>query len=67
MTKSIHSMRARPLTATPSPIERMSFELAIPWQVALPQGLPLLHQPGSILQYQAFAVQTKRSERQVVS
>jgi hypothetical protein len=60
-------MRARSLKTTPSLIERMSFELAIPWQVALPQALPLLHQPGSILHYQALAVQTKRSERRMVS
>jgi len=38
-------------------IERMSFDLAIPWQVALLQSLPPLHQPASIMQENQFAVQ----------
>jgi hypothetical protein len=50
MAKSILSMRAQSLPTAPSLIERMSFELAIPQQVALLQSLPLLHQPAAILQ-----------------
>src|SRR6266699_3323477 len=57
MTKPIHSMRAQSLRAMPSLIERMSFELAIPWQGALPQSLPPLHQPAAILQENPSAVQ----------
>jgi len=34
------------LRTTPSLIETMSFQLAIPWQVALLQSLPPLHQPA---------------------
>jgi len=60
-------MRARSLKTTPSLIERMSFRLAIPWQVALLQSLPLLHQPSAILQDLALAVQSNSSERQGVS
>jgi len=67
MAKSILSMRAQSLATTPSLIERMSFELAIPWQVALPQRLPPLHQLARILQENAFAVQSNSSERRGVS
>jgi hypothetical protein len=56
-------MRARSLRTTPSLIETMSFQLAIPWQVALPQSLPPLHQPAPILQEKAFEVQCNSSER----
>ena len=38
-------------------IRVMSFQLAIPWRVALPQSPPPLHQPARILQDSAFAVQ----------
>jgi hypothetical protein len=62
MGKSIISMRARSLPTTPSLIETMSFQLAIPWQVALPQSLPPLHQPTLILQEKAFEVQCNSSE-----
>ena len=49
---------AVPLSGTtPSLIERMSFELAIPGQVALLQSLPPLHQPARILQKYVGAVQ----------
>jgi len=63
MGKSIIAMRARSLRTTPSLIETMSFQLAIPWQVALPQSLPPLHQPAPILQEKAFEVQCFSSER----
>jgi hypothetical protein len=67
MGESIISMRARSLRTTPPLIETMSFQLAIPWQVALLQSLPLLHQPVRILQLSAFAVQYNSSERRPVS
>ena len=38
-------------------------QMAIPWQVALPQSLPPLHQLAPILQEKAFAVQCNSSER----
>jgi hypothetical protein len=63
MRKSIISMRARSLRTTPSLIETMSFRLAIPWQVALLQSLPPLHQPAPILLERAFEVQRNSSER----
>src|SRR5215467_8247457 len=66
MGKSIISMRAQSLWTAPSLIETMSFQLAIPWQVALPQSLPPLHQPAHILQESAFAVQFNSSERRTV-
>ena len=37
------------LWPTPSLIETMSFQLAIPWQVALPQSLPPLRRLRAIL------------------
>ena len=67
MGKSIISMRARSLWAAPPLIETMSLQLAIPWQVALQQGLPPLHQPALSLQENPFAVQSNSSERQAVS
>jgi hypothetical protein len=42
----------------------MSFRLAIPRRVALPQSPPALRQPGRILRQAGFAVQSKVSERQ---
>jgi len=60
-------MRARSLKTTPSLIERMSFRLAIPWRVALLQSPPPLHQPGAILQENAFAIQSNSSEPRAVS
>ena len=50
-------------TTAPGLIGTMSFQLAIPRQVALPQSLPPLHQPGRILQDSAQAVQSNCSER----
>ena len=67
MGKSIISMRARPLRTAPPLIERMSFELAIPRQVALLQSRPPLHQLVHILQGNPFAVQSNSIERQAVS
>jgi len=67
MGKSIISMGARSLKTAPPLIETMSFRLAIPWQVALLQSLPPLHQPARILQENPFAVQSNSSERQAVS
>jgi len=67
MAKSILSMRAQSLPTTPSLIERMSFGLAIPCQVALLQSLPPLHQLVHILQGNPLAVQCNSIERQAVS
>ncbi len=54
-------------TTVPGLIGTMSFQLAIPRQVALPQSLPPLHQPRRILQDSLHAVQSICSERQTVS
>jgi hypothetical protein len=59
-------MRARSLRTTPSLFETMSFQLAIPWQVALLQSLPPLHQPVPILRLNAVAAQYNSSERRPV-
>lgn len=67
MGKSIISMRAQSRKTAPPLIGTMSFQLALPWQVALQQSLPLLHQPGAILQEIPFALQLNPSERQAVS
>ena len=67
MGKSINSMRARSRKTAPPLIETMSFRLAIPWQVALQQSLPPLHQLEHILQGNPFAVQCNSIERQAVS
>jgi hypothetical protein len=45
--KSFHPMEAPTSRPTPPLIVWMSFRLAIPWQVALQQSLPPLHQPGT--------------------
>ena len=44
---------------TPRPIVSMSFQLAIPGRVALPQSPPPLHQPGAIMKQRAAAGQQK--------
>ena len=49
------------------PIVSMSFQLAIPWRVALQQSPPPLHQPVPILHYGRQVVQCFCSERQTVS
>ena len=53
--------------ATPALIGTMSFQLAIPWRVALPQSPPPLHQPGRMVPQKQDAVQSKSSERRIVS
>ena len=55
------------LVATPALIGTMSFQLAIPWRVALPQSPPPLHQSGRIVQQKLWAAQSKGSERRIVS
>jgi hypothetical protein len=60
-------MRARPFRTAPSLVERMSFRLAIPWQVALLQSLLPLHHPAAILQQNPFALPCNSSERRVIS
>ena len=45
----------------------MSFQLAIPWRVALPQSPPPLRQPSLIVKQGEVAVQSKSIERQIVS
>ena len=67
MGKSIISMRARSRKTAPPLIGTVSFRLAIPWQVALLQSLPPLHQPARILQENPFTVQSNSSERAAVS
>jgi len=51
--------------STPRPIVSMSFQLAIPWRVALPQSPPLLHQPGAIMNQRAAAGQQKPANGQL--
>ncbi len=71
MGKSIDPMMAwgagSDVSAAPSLIVSMSFQLAIPGRVALQQGPPLLHQPEPILQSGRPVVQCFCSERQIVS
>src|SRR2546422_6338877 len=50
MGKSIQMIRAPTTRPTPQLIIRMSFQLAIPWRVALQHCPPPLHQPVTILQ-----------------
>ncbi len=45
------------VSPAPQPISSMSLQLAIPWQVALPQSLPPLHQPIFIIVENRRAVQ----------
>ena len=52
------------LNSTPRPIVSMSFQLAIPWRVALPQSPPPLHQPGTIMQQRAAAGHQKPANGQ---
>src|SRR5579863_8360846 len=53
--------------ATPALIGTVSFQLAIPRQVALPQSPPPLHQPGRMVPQKQNAVQSKSSERETLS
>jgi hypothetical protein len=66
MQRASGSLPGRPIHAPPGLIVAMSFHLAIPWQVALLQSLPPLHQPAYILQESAFAAQCISSERRTV-
>ena len=50
---------------TPRPIVSMSFQLAIPGRVALPQSPPPLHQPGAIMKQRAAAGQQKPANGQL--
>ncbi len=49
---------------TPRPIVSTSFQLAIPWRVALPQSPPPLHQPGTIMHERAAAGHQKPANGQ---
>ena len=51
--------------STPRPIVSMSFQLAVPWRVTLPQSPPPLHQPGAIMQQSAAAGQQKPANGQL--
>ena len=56
---------AKLCNSTPRPIVSMSFQLAIPWRVALPQSPPPLHQPGTILQQTTVAGHQKPANGQL--
>jgi hypothetical protein len=49
-------MEAKPSRPASTPIGSMSLQLAIPWQVALLQSLPPLHQPASFSRQPAETV-----------
>ena len=51
--------------STPRPIVSMSFQLAIPWRVALPQSPLPLHQPGAIMNQRPAAAQQKPANGQL--
>ncbi len=53
------------LNSTPRPIVSMSFQLAIPWRVALPQSPPPLHQPGAIMHERTAAGHQKPANAQL--
>ena len=53
------------LNSTPRPIVSMSFQLAIPWRVALQQSPPPLHQPGAIMHERAAAGHQKPANGQL--
>ena len=46
-------------------IVSMSFQLAIPWRVALPQSPPPLHQPGAIMHERPAAGHQKPANGQL--
>ena len=56
---------AKLCNSTPRPIVSMSFQLAIPWRVALQQGPPPLHQPGTIMHERAAAGHQKPANGQL--
>ena len=53
--------------SAPPLIVWMSFRLAIPWRVALPQSPPPLRQPLLIMRYSRFAGRGIFIERRTVS
>ena len=62
----VEEMRdAKRCSSTPRPIVSMSFQLAIPWRVALPQSSPPLHQPGASMHERAAAGQQKPANGQL--
>ncbi len=62
----VEEMRdAKRCSSTPRPIVSMSFQLAIPWRVALPQSSPPLHQPGASMNERAAASQQKPANGQL--
>ena len=62
----VEEMRdAKRCSSTPRPIVSMSFQLAIPWRVALPQSSPPLHQPGASMNERAAAGQQKPANGQL--
>ena len=72
MGKSIDPIRLVPemrdaelLNSTLRPIVSMSFQLAIPWRVALPQSPPPLHQPGAIMHERTAAGHQKSANGQL--
>ena len=72
MGKSIDPIRLVPemrdaelLNSTLRPIVSMSFQLAIPWRVALPQSPPPLHQPGAIMHERTAAGHQKPANGQL--
>ena len=72
MGKSIDPIRLVPemrdaelLNSTLRPIVSMSFQLAIPWRVALPQSPPPLHQPGAIMHQRTAAGHQKPANGQL--
>jgi hypothetical protein len=55
------------MRSAPPLIVWMSFRLAIPWRVALPQSPPPLRQPLLIMRYSRLAGRGFYSERRIVS
>ena len=55
---------AKLCNSTPDPIVSMSFQLVIPWRVALQQSPPPLHQPGTIMHERAAAGHQKPANGQ---
>jgi hypothetical protein len=55
------------MRSAPPLIVWMSFRLAIPWRVALPQSLPSLRQPVLIMRYSRLAGREIFIERRTVS
>ena len=56
---------AKLCNSTPRPIVSMSFQLVIPWRVALQQSPPPLHQSGTIMQQTTVAGHQKPANGQL--